>query len=66
MSNTLPSPNEMTLTEAAFRLRLAYPLAYRKMFSGELNGRRIGTRWYVAVKDVERVEAERAPLAQPA
>ena len=63
----LPKANELQLSLAAHRLGLPYPIAYRRMFAGELRGRRIGSRWYVLEKDVARLEAEGpAAVAQPA
>ena len=63
----LAKTDELPLTIAAHRLGIPYPIAYRRMFAGELSGRRIGTRWYVKLADVERFEAERSGMvAQPA
>lgn len=55
-----PSPKEISLPDAALRLREPYPSTYKRMFAGEISGRRIGARWFVAVADVERLERERA------
>jgi hypothetical protein len=65
--SALPGPDEVALAEAAFRLRVPYPVAYRRMFAGDLQGRRVGSRWYVSRHDVERLESEaRDPLVQHA
>lgn len=63
----LPSPGELSLTEAAMRLRADYQSTRNRMLRGDLPGRRIGTRWYVKECDVARLEALRSePVAQPA
>jgi hypothetical protein len=53
------APTEVPLAEAAFRLGVAYNVLYRRMFAGEINGRRVGLRWFVQLRDVERLQRER-------
>ena len=55
----LPRSDEIALTDAALRMRMPYPTAYKLMFRGELSGRRVAGRFYVALRDVERLLAER-------
>lgn len=49
------------LAEAAFRLRISYHRAWRRLLSGELNGQKIDGRWHVLESDLpgdrETVEA---------
>jgi hypothetical protein len=61
-----PQPDEATLTDVAHRLHVPYRIAHGWLLSGKLDGRRVGTRWYVRESSVAAIEAERAPLAQPA
>lgn len=55
-----PRHDEIALTDAALRLEMPYPLAYRAMFTGQLHGRRIGARLYVRRADVEKLAAEQS------
>ena len=40
------------LAEAAFRLKISYHRAWRRLLSGELNGQKIDGRWLVLESDL--------------
>ena len=62
-----PKPNDVPLTMAALRIRDSYHNTRKRMLCGELRGRQIEGRWYVADEDVRILEAQRAePIAQTA
>lgn len=48
------------LPDAAYRLALTWSQAYGMVLSRNLAAEKRGNRWYVAVKDVEKVRQERA------
>ena len=50
--------HQMTLVSAAHRLRIPWHKAHRLVLTGELTGRLMGRRWYVDVKDVERLATQ--------
>lgn len=57
------------LAEAAQRLAVPYQTAHRLLLIGALRGNKVAGRWYVGLRDVERlVSAQRAtkgPDEQP-
>ncbi|MCH7856758.1 MAG: hypothetical protein IIB37_08395 [Gemmatimonadetes bacterium] len=40
------------LADAAFRLKISYHQAWRRLLSGELNGQKIDGRWYILESDL--------------
>lgn len=58
-----PGLGEMTqtvdLVEAARRLNVGYPVAYRLVLTGRLKGHRSNGRWMVDSEDLRRLERER-------
>ena len=58
---------QLSLVDAAFRLRLSYNATMRLVLRGDLRGCRDGRHWQVDLADVERLERERhAAVTQPA
>ena len=52
--------DEVALSDAAFRLKISYHRAWRRLLSGELQGRKIDGRWYVREGDLPSRDAEDA------
>lgn len=53
---------EISLAEAALRLRASWHQAYALMLSGTLAGRRVGRFWFVDESSVERAMRERSAV----
>ncbi len=43
------------LPDAARRLKLSYAVVYRLVLTGELEAERVGTRWQISRRAVERL-----------
>lgn len=54
------------LAEAAAKLRVPHPEAYRLMLTGVLPGEKVRSRWMVRLADVERLIRVRASEPAPA
>lgn len=53
-ANTLPPADaEVSLPEAAQRLRLSHQQAYVAVLRGELTARKVGARWFVSVASID-------------
>ena len=44
------------LSEAAYRLRISWERARRRVLTGELEGRKIGGFWFVEAAAIERAQ----------
>lgn len=61
MANGIATSRVVTLTDAAARLKWSYQVALRRGLVGELELQRIGSRWFVTLSSIERLERSRAP-----
>ena len=61
-----PPDTEMTLVEAAARLRVPWHTAYKWVLTGTLRGRQMGGRWFVSRQDVEELARSRERPADAA
>jgi hypothetical protein len=52
-------PDQIELVLAAARLSIGYHVAHRMVLTGELRGERLGRRWMVDRRDLERLLRER-------
>ncbi len=50
---------EIPLAQAAQRLSLSWPRAWRLVLEGRISGRKIDGRWQVSSADVERLAQQR-------
>ncbi len=48
----------VSLPSAARRLGVSWPVAWRKLLRGELEGRQINGRWQVTASSVQRLQDE--------
>lgn len=60
------SVHEIPLSEAAQRLRLTWAAAYSRLLTGQLRGRKVGSRWLVELGSVQALEAARRPTRDDA
>ena len=51
--------HEISLPQAAQRLRIPWRAAWEKIMTGAIEGEYRGGRWYIDARSVERVAAER-------
>lgn len=51
--------DQITLVEAAIRLKSPYQDVHRLLLTGKIRGQKSGSRWSVSAEDVERVRRER-------
>jgi excisionase family DNA binding protein len=56
LSTAAPKPDELTIAEAAYRLRVGYTVVYRMLLQGELAARRAGRSWLITEASVQHVE----------
>lgn len=61
-----PASAEMPLAEAALTLRRTWAQTYDLLLRGDLQGRKVGARWWITRESVERVQADRATATMPA
>lgn len=54
------------LTSAGVRLSLSYHQVHRLMLIGDLEGERVGGRWYLNVSSVERYRSQQSKATSPA
>lgn len=55
MINKDKEKNRLTIPEVAEKLRCSYITVYRMVREGELPARKVGGKWLIVAKDIERI-----------
>jgi hypothetical protein len=56
MKDSQTEPRHLSLPATAMRLGCSWGVAWRKLLTGELEGKMVGGRWFVSEESIRRVE----------
>lgn len=65
MNHVRTEPRYLSLPATAMRLGCSWGVAWRKLLTGQLEGKQVGGRWLISEESVRRVEllaADREPV----